>query len=54
MADLYLTKADEKNATLKLRLKAKSGYNCEANYRVSANQWAAIIVICEETREQPR
>jgi hypothetical protein len=41
--------ADEKNASLKLFLSADSGYHAETEYRVSANQWAAILQIGEET-----
>jgi hypothetical protein len=46
-----LTKADEKNAKLKLRLRADSGYCCDYECRVSANQWAAICRIIEQDEE---
>lgn len=39
--------ASEKAATLTLKLKAASGYQQESVYKVSANQWGAIIAICE-------
>lgn len=40
--------ADEKNARLDLSLRADSGYKADSiGYRVSANEWAAIVSICE-------
>jgi hypothetical protein len=44
-----LSKADEKNATLTLRLRADSGYCCDATYRISPNEWAAILAVAEKS-----
>lgn len=41
---------NERNAKLSLRLKAKSGFNSQADYDVSPNQWSAIMAICEGNR----
>lgn len=46
-----LSKADEKNAKLKLKLRADSGYSCDTDCRVSANQWAVICAIVENDAE---
>jgi hypothetical protein len=40
-----LSKADDKNAKLTLKLRADSGYSCDTQCRVSANQWASICAI---------
>lgn len=47
---LSMKEADTKAASLKLHLKAKSGYSCSASYpAVSPLQWAAICAICDES-----
>lgn len=47
--DTSLDAASEKNARLDLRLRADSGYCAdEKGHRVSAEQWAAIVSICED------
>lgn len=49
MTVIDLSKTNEKNADLSLKLRADSGYSSDATgYRVSANQWSAIIAICED------
>ena len=49
MSVVDLATADEKMATLSLKLRADSGYKSDVTgYRVSANQWAAILTICED------
>ena len=40
-------KRDEKDATIKLHLKAKSGYVCKSEGKISANQWNLITKILE-------
>jgi len=47
MSVVDISQADERNAVLTLKLKAKSGYHAEAKYDVSANQWGEILAICE-------
>lgn len=46
-----LSKADEKNAKLALKLRADSGYSCDTDCRVSANQWAVICAVIENDAE---
>jgi hypothetical protein len=46
-----LSKANEKNAKLKLQLRADSGYSCSTDCRVSANQWSVICAVCENDAE---
>jgi len=41
--------SDEKNASLQLRLLARSGFRSEAKYKgISANQWGDVIAVCED------
>lgn len=42
-------KKKEREATLKLNLKAASGYRTEAEYEVSPAQWGDILRVCEGT-----
>jgi len=42
---------DAKDATLTLNLKSKSGFDGTAIYKVSSEQWVAIIQICEGKKE---
>lgn len=42
-----LSKADERNAKLILRLRAKSGYSCDVTYHVSPNDWAAVCKLLD-------
>ncbi|KKW93900.1 hypothetical protein [Sphingobium chungbukense] len=51
MTTLTAETAGAKNASLSLKLKAKSGFSSESTYQVSALQWAAITAICEETEQ---
>lgn len=46
-----MSKANEKNAKLKLHLRADSGYSAITDCRVSANQWAVICAVCENDAE---
>ena len=46
MSIIDLAKADEKDAKLTLKLKAKSGYSATETHEISANQWAYILAIC--------
>lgn len=43
----------EKAAVLTLKLRADSGYEADAEYRVSAEQWAEALGVCEGTRPVP-
>jgi len=38
----------EKNATIQLKLKAKSGYSSDETHNISADQWARISTILNE------
>ncbi len=38
----------EKTATLKLKLKAKSGYSSDEEHKISPDQWARISFILNE------
>lgn len=40
--------ATSKAAKLTLKLRADSGYQADAEYRISAEQWSAILVIAED------
>jgi len=42
-----MSKADVKSATLKMTLKAKSGYSCEQESAISPNQWRDIQLVIE-------
>lgn len=39
---------DTVDASLTLNLKAKSGYRCKAEYKISARQWCAIVRLCDK------
>lgn len=43
----------EKAAVLTLKLRADSGYEADAEYRISAEQWGEVLGICEGTRQAP-
>lgn len=43
----------EKAATLTLALRADSGYEADAEYRISAEKWGEILGVCEGTRQAP-
>lgn len=45
MSALDLSKADNKDAKLTLKLRAKSGYSSDETHIISANQWAEILLI---------
>ena len=45
-----LSKANEKNAKLTMKLSADSGSSCATICRVSANQWAVINAICDDDK----
>lgn len=42
-----MTSPNDVAATLNLTLRADSGYTADAEYRVSANQWGAILKVAE-------
>lgn len=42
----------ERAATLTLTLRADSGYEADAEYRISAEQWGEILRICEDKDEK--
>lgn len=41
----------EKAAVLTLKLRADSGYEADAEYRISAEQWGEVLGICEGPRQ---
>jgi hypothetical protein len=46
--------AEEKNATLTMKLKAKSGYSSGETHRVSPEQWTEIQYICADGAERKK
>lgn len=46
-----LSKVNSKDATLKLRLRADSGYSSDTECRVSPNQWTVICAVVENEAE---
>ena len=44
-----MTKIDDKDAVLSMKLKADSGYSAEETHRVSARQWGDIVAIANNT-----
>ena len=52
MSVLDLSKADNKDAKLTLKLRAKSGFTSHGDYQVSPNQWSEITAICEDGKQR--
>lgn len=46
--------SEEKNATLTMKLKAKSGYSSDETHKVSPEQWAEIQFICADGPEREK